>query len=479
MKSKFDWQFRAESDTACLSYSSGCLRPRGKVLGGTSTINSMLYVRGHKHDFDQWNEYGNTGWDYESILKYFKKSENNLNDDFVQYKNGTYHSDNGLMKIDYFGGEIPFQRVYFDALQEIGLEIIDNVNADKIFGFTRIQGNVWNGKRDSTAKAFLIPAKDRKNLHIIYNAEVQRILIDENNQATGVEFVYKNQHTMQAHASKEVVLSAGSIMSPKILMLSGIGPKEHLRAHGIPVKSNLPVGKNLMEHIFARIFFTFKRNESIDPIRSQIDEIYQYLIHNSGPLAYGHQVQLTGFVNSKNHTEYPDVQVSYMQYPKHEHIDQSILAGFESHIKEFFVEKMKHFELAFFFVELIQPKSRGYIQLKSSSPSDKPVMRPNYLTNEEDVEAILQVIKRMLPIMNTKSFKENGVELLHLPIKECNNFEYLSDEYWRCYIHRVGYPTNHSVGTSKMGPDSDTKSVVDPRLRVRNIKGLRQIDGGM
>lgn len=479
LKSEFDWKFRAESDTACLSYSTGCLRPRGKMLGGTSAINSMLYVRGHQYDFDQWSEYGNTGWDYESVLKYFKKSENNQNEDFVQYKNGAFHSDKGPMKVGYFGGENPFHQVYFDAIKELGLEVIDDVNADKVFGVTKIQANVWKGRRDSTAKAFLIPARDRKNLHIMYNAEAQKILIDENNRATGVEFVYKNEHTMQALTTKEVVLSAGSIMSPKILMLSGIGPKEHLHAHGISVKSDLPVGHNLMEHIFARLFFTFKPNETIDPLCAQLDEIYQYAIHNSGPLAYGHQVQFTGFINSMNHTEYPDVQVSYMHYPRHSDIQKSVLAGFNPKIKEFFLEKMEHNEVGFIFIELVQPKSRGYIQLKSSSHSDKPVMKPNYLTSEEDVEAILRSIKRILPIINTKTFKGSGAELLHLPIKECDNFEYLSDEYWRCYIYRIGYPTNHSVGTSKMGPDSDPKSVVDPRLRVRKVTGLRQIDGGM
>lgn len=449
------------------------------MLGGTSGINSMLYVRGHKHDFDQWSESGNTGWDYKSVLKYFKKSENNQNEAFVKYQNGTYHSDSGPMKIDFFNGDILHNEIYLEALKEIGIEIIDDVNADRIFGTVRLQGNIWKGRRDSTAKAFLITAKDRPNLHIVHNAEVQKIVIDENNRATGVVFVYKGIHKMLASVKKEVILSAGSIMSPKILMHSGIGPKEHLQELQIPLKSDLPVGENLMEHIFVRLFVSFKASNSIDPTLIQLDNIYNYVVHRSGPLASGNQVEISGFINSLNRTDYPDIQLSYFHHPKYTDFNQSILTAFEPKIKEFFAEKTKHFEVGYIFVELIQPKSRGYIKLNSSSTADKPIMRPNYFTNDDDVEAILRSIKRVLPILDTKAFKERGAELMRIPIKECDKFEYLSDEYWRCYIHRIGYPTNHSVGTSKMGPDSDRNSVVDPRLRVRNIKGLRQIDGGM
>ncbi|XP_055296035.1 glucose dehydrogenase [FAD, quinone]-like isoform X2 [Sitodiplosis mosellana] len=480
LNSEYDWQFRTESDTACLSYPKGCLRPRGKMLGGTSSINSMLYVRGHKHDFDKWSSYGNPGWDYDSVLHYFKKSENNQNTDFVNYKNGMYHSDKGPMKVDSFSGEdLPYNQVYLKALSEIGIETIDNINADKIFGAVDVQGNFWNGRRHSTAKAFLIPASKRKNLHIIYNADVQKILIDENNRATGVEFVYKGERKMKAAATKEVVLSAGSIMSPKILMNSGVGPKDHLEELRIQVKSDLRVGENLYEHIFVRLFFSFSELEPIDPIHAKLDSIYNFAIHNTGPLANGFQVQATAFINTFNGTEYPDMQLSYLHLPQDVDIQRTVISGFEPKIKEFFNEKLKKFEVGCIFAELVQPKSRGYIKLSSSSPYDKPIMRPKYLTDKDDVQALFRAIKRVLGVLNTKAYKEKGARLLRLPLDRCDHLEYMSDEYWLCYIRYISYPTNHTVGSSKMGNSTDPEAVVDPRLRVRGIEGLRQIDGGI
>lgn len=181
----------------------------------------MQYVRGHKHDFDLWTEYGNPGWDFETVLKYFKKTENNLNIAYVNYKNGTYHSDKGPLNVASFGTKKPFEDVYLQALQEIGINTIADVNADIVLGAGENQINIWNGRRQSVATAFLIPAKHRKNLHIIYNAEVTRIIIDANNRAIGVKFTYEGKHKMKAFVTKEVILSAGSIMSPKVLMLSG------------------------------------------------------------------------------------------------------------------------------------------------------------------------------------------------------------------------------------------------------------------
>lgn len=414
------------------------------------------------------------------MLHYFKKSENNQNADFVNYKNGTYHSDKGAMLVDSFSGEdLPYNQVFLNALTEIGIERIDNVNADKVFGAVDVQANYWNGRRQSTAKAFLIPASKRKNLHIIYNAEVQKILIDENNRATGVEFIYKGKRNIKASATKEVILSAGSIMSPKLLMHSGIGPKDHLQELGIPVKSDLKVGGNLYEHIFVRLFFSFSALEPVDPIISKLENLYNFAIHNTGPLANGYQVQATAFINSFNGTDYPDVQVSYLHFPQNLDAQNSIISGFEPKIKKYFIEKLQQFEVGYIFVELVQPKSRGYIKLKSLSSYDKPIMRPNYLTDDDDVQAIFRSIKRVLKVLNTKSYKEKDAKLLRLPLDKCDHLEYLSNEYWLCYIRYISYPTNHSVGTSKMGNDSDPEAVVDPRLRVRGIKGLRQIDGGM
>lgn len=262
-------------------------------------------------------------------------------------------------------------------------------------------------------------------------------------------------------------------------MHSGIGPKEHLNELAIPLKSDLPVGQNLIEHIFVRLFFSFSALQPVDPIRVKLDNIYNFAIHNSGPLANGFQVQTTAFMNTFNGTDYPDMQLSYLHFPHDADIQRVVISGFEPKIKQFFTEQLKQFEIGYIFIELVQPKSRGYLKLNSSSPHDIPILRPNYLTDNDDVEAIFRAIKKVLGILDTQAYKEKGAKLLRLPIDQCDHLEYASDEYWLCYIRYISYPTNHTVGTSKMGNSTDPESVVDRRLRVRGIKRLRQIDGGM
>lgn len=478
---EYDWQFKAESETACLAYPSGCLRPRGKILGGSSGINSMQYIRGHKDNFNKWSDhYGNPGWDYENVLRYFKKSENNQYKPYVDYQNGKFHSDTGPMKVDFYDTEKkPFEDVYLNALKEIGIDTIFDINGDKDVGAGNNQGNIWNGRRESTAKRFLAPVKQRKNLHIIYYAEVEKILINETNHATGVQFTYQGNRRMEAFAKKEIILSAGSMMSPKLLMLSGIGPKDELQNLGIPVKSNLPVGKNYIDHLIIRLFVSFTPSGITLPT-SQFDDLYKLLMYNTGSLTTKPlSATMTGFMNSLNRTDSPDFQLHFYYNPQNSTFTSTGYTAYNTEMRDYLTEKTKTLDIGYVEVNLVQPKSRGYIKLNSSSVSDKPIIRPKYLTDEEDISAIIRAIKKILGLINTNTFKAKDAQLLHIPLEPCDNLTYLSDEYWRCYIHQIAYPPSHTVGTSKMGPDSDPESVVDPRLRVRGISGLRQIDGGM
>lgn len=477
---EYNWAFKAESETACLAYPTGCSRPRGKMLGGSSGINSMQYLRGHKDNFNKWSELGNPGWDYESVLKYFKKSESNNYKPYVEYQNGKYHSDAGPSKIDFYPGPPkPFEDVYLNALKEIGIDTIFDINGDKDVGATNNQGNIYNGRRESTAKAFLAPVKDRKNLHIMYYAEVEKILIDENNRATGVHFTYKGERKMQASAKKEVILSAGSHMSPKVLMLSGVGPKDELKNLGIPVKSDLPVGQNYIDHLILRLFVSFAPTPQAPPA-NQLDDLYNLLMHNIGSLTTKPlSATMTGFLNSLNKTENPDFQLHFYYNPVNSNFASSGYTAYNEEMRNYLTEKTKTLDIGYVEVNLVQPKSRGYIKLNSTSVADKPIIRPKYLTDDEDILAITRAIKRILGLLDTKTFKAKDAKLLKIPLPPCDGFEYMSDEYWRCYIGQIGYPPSHTVGTSKMGPDSDPDAVVDSRLRVRGITGLRQIDGGM
>lgn len=329
------------------------------------------------------------------------------------------------------------------------------------------------------AKSYLIPAKNRKNLHISYNSEVQKILIDENNQVTGVVMTQNGQNKT-VNAKKEVIMSAGSIMSPKLLMLSGIGPKEHLNEVNIPVKVDLPVGKNYIEHIIVRLFISFAPNSTeittTSTATSQLDDLYNLLVHNTGP--FTSQVrQLMGFIDSRNRTNFTDTSIHFNYFPPNTNVTSSVYTIYSDKLRDYFNEISKTNDIGYIDIDLVQPKSRGFIQLNKTSINDKPILRPNFVSDEEDIHAIIRSSNQMLALLDTKTLKEKQAKLLKIPLEACDALEYMSFEYWRCYIHQIGYPPSHSVGTSKMGTDSD--SVVDPRLKVRGVTRLRQIDGGM
>lgn len=247
--------------------------------------------------------------------------------------------------MDSFGPKQPFNDEYLQALREIGIPTIADVNADMVFGATDNQGNIWNGRRQSVAKAFLIPAKHRKNLDIFYYAEVKKNLTDQNNRAYGVKFAYKRKHKMKAFVRKEVILSAGSIMSPKVLMLSGIGPKLHLKQHNIPLKSDLAVGSNYIDHLILRLFVSFMPSTMIPPkTTTDLDDFYDYLIHSGGPLATKPlSAQLTGFINSQNqiNTNYTDIQLHFYYNPRNSDFRSSGYTEYNDQMREYLTEKPK------------------------------------------------------------------------------------------------------------------------------------------
>lgn len=481
-KSEHDWEFYAESDSACLALEHGCFWPRGKLLGGSSSINAMFYVRGTRQDYDRWAELGNPTWNYENILKYMKKSEGNGNPDFVKYKNGRYHNDNGPIGINTFGELHSFSKIFYEAGQERGIKFVDDINADEILGYTNAQGFVKNGRRQSTAKSFLVPAKNRTNLHIVKYAHVQKILIDDNSVVTGVEFVYKNKQLLRAVNRKEVILSAGAVSSVQLLMLSGIGPQEHLRKHNIKVKHNSAVGKNLMDHIFTSIFFQFHRSSPTQVSPTAIfDDIYNLAIHNNGSLTTLGLSQLIAMLDSADGTGQPDIELHFLMFEQNSwkfrmHISSK---KYDKTIENALFEANSKADIAIVWATLLKPKSSGFIELKSASATDKPRIVPNYFSNDEDMRNMLRGVKHQISFEQTETYRKHEGEFLKLPLNECDQFEFRSDDYFRCYIRYFSSTLYHPVGTSKMGPDSDAQAVVDSRLLVRGVRGLRQADAGI
>lgn len=442
------------------------------MLGGTSSINGMQFVHGPSENYNEWASLGNPGWDYESVLPYFKKFEGNKNETMVN--NGRYHSATGPVKIE--SGQIsPLKESLIATLRDAGVKFIDDINADKKLGHLVLQSCAYNGRRYSTAEAYLRSDKMRSNLHVIKHAFVNKILINKNNVAYGVEFTYKHQHKMRAYVNNEIIVSAGSVQSPPLLMRSGIGPCDHLEKHKIHCKADLPVGENYLNHLYVHFIFAMNISSSAVTPTDSFDNWYQYLVHNAGPLATS--ATLVGFIDTTNATGTPDIQQFYFPFQRGTSISsvegQNRFAGLDR-LNVITSDLITHSDVLYLTMSLLKPKSRGVIRLNKSQ---KAKIYTNYLTNPRDKEILVRAIKQQMNIMSSAPFRKIGLTFQHVPIPECDLLDYQSDSYWECYIKYVSSDGTHQVGSSKMG--TDPMSVVDPRLKVYKIKGLRQMDAGV
>lgn len=452
------------------------------MLGGTHGLNGMIYLRGNKRDFDTWESLGNPTWNWENVLKYFKKSESNEKVDFLEYQNGKYHSADGQLKVGKYFEHGQFRDIFVEAVKEKGLNFVDELNADIPLGYSNLQGTTSAGLRQTTAKAFLVSAKNRPNLHVMKHALVSKLNIDDNGEVKGVTFKYNSTKEFVARAKKEVVLSAGAISSPHLLMLSGIGPKKHLEAYKIPVRKNLPVGKNLQDHLVVPVIFQFHKSTAKSvKVEDAFDDLYQYAIHKTGILAGVGAINLAGLIDTTDSTGYPDIELQHFDFRKNSLEMTRFLEGigYEDNINRAIKDANADGDIVVVFVELLNPKSRGKILLRSSLVTDPVRIIPDYLEDKRDVETLLRGIKYQADFTKTKSFEKHEGKLIKIPIAECDKIEYMSDDYWRCYTKYMTTTVFHPVGTAKMGPSDDKKSVVDHELRVKGIKKLRVIDASI
>lgn len=482
-RTEYDWQYHTDpNDKYCRSFESGCYWPRGKMLGGSHGINAMIYLRGNREDYDNWYRLGNPTWDYDSVLKYFKKTERNLNQSYVMYQNKKWHSDEGAMPVNQYIHSDDIRYVYLNAAKERGYDEVHDLNADKTLGFTHLQGTTKNGMRFSTAKSLLASVKERKNLHIIKHAHATKISVDNSKTATGVEFIYKNSHSMVAKTKKEIILSAGAISSPQLLMLSGIGRKTHLEKMGITPIIDLSVGQNLQDHVVTMVPFQFhKSTAKPESLRDILDDIYNYAIHKTGPLTGVGSVDLGGFINTENHTGYPDIETQYFHFKRNSIFLENKLRtfGYKENVIKTFLESNAEGELNIVFIDILRPESIGEIRLNSKNPFEAPKIMPNYFAKEADVKTLVRGIKFITSFLDTKAFKEHEGSLVRIPLEDCDRFEFKSDDYWKCYLSHMSATLYHPIGTAKMGPTSDKESVVDSELKVKGINGLRVIDASI
>jgi choline dehydrogenase len=422
--------------------------PRGKVLGGSSSINGMLYVRGQARDYDVWAQLGNRGWSYSDVLPYFRRSEHR------ETGGDEFHGEGGPLNVANPTVTYPLLDRIIDAAEETGYPRNGDYNGAEQEGFGYYQLTQKNGRRFSAKAAYLDPVRNRRNLHVQPHAQVTGLVMD-GKRVTGVNYTVdgKPRRTL---VGREVILSAGSIQSPQLLELSGIGNPDILKAHGIEVAHELNgVGENLQDHYISRLVWRIKNtatlNESTRGVRLMM-EAFRFLTTSTGALTLSAGI-LAGFVKSRPELETPDIQY---------HIAH---ASFKDPKKRVF-DKFPGLTVG---PCQLRPESRGSIHVKSSDPFASPAIRPNFLDEEMDRQthlAGMRIARRIIESDAMAEFRE--MEILPGP-------DLQSDDELLDYARNTGATLYHPVGTCKMG--NDPMAVVDDRLRVHGLSGLRVVDG--
>ncbi len=452
-KTMVDPRFTRQFDTEPSDGTAGrnVVWPRGRVLGGSSSVNGLIYIRGQQADYGDWAAAGAQGWDYASVLPYFKRSEH--------YAGGAsaYHGVSGELGVSDLRNDHPSCAAWLQAAQQFGLPANPDFNTDTDYGVGAYQLSIRNGWRSSAAVCFLRPALARKNLHLVMHAQVSRVLFD-GSSAVGVEWITQGA-TTRARASREVILAAGALQSPQILQLSGIGPPDLLREHGIALVADSPeVGENLQDHYQARVIVRLREKISLnDQVRNPLELAkmgWQWLMYNRGPLTVG-AGQVGGFARTEHaRDERADIQFIVMPLsvdrpgmPLHEY------SGFSVSVTQ------------------CRPDSRGTLSIRSSDPFDQPRIAPRYFSAGHDRRVIVSGLAMAREIYRQPAFRDLWVEET-MPGSTCAS----TDDLWE-HARRTGGTVFHASGTCRMG--SDTRAVVDPALRVRGVDRLRVIDASV
>ncbi|XP_020812194.1 glucose dehydrogenase [FAD, quinone] [Drosophila serrata] len=482
--SDFVWNYFTEpSSESCRGMKDGrCYWPRGRMLGGSGAANAMLYVRGNRRDFDGWEAMGNPGWSYDEVLPFFERSVT---------PQGNVAHPRGYVSLNPFErNDEDIHQLILAGAKELGVPHVPAFEEGSETGYTHVPGTVRNGQRMSTAKAYLGAVVDsRPNLHVIKNAQVTRIHVDESNpqRVSSVSFEKDGkQHGIKI--TKEVVLSAGAIDSPALLLRSGIGPRQHLEELDLPVLLDLPgVGKNLQDHVLVPLFMRLDEGQAKAATEQEIlDDIYNYLMHRKGPLTTPSTASLVAFVNTNASSEsvYPDTEYHHLFFQRGRHDSLEILTrglSFQEQYVEHLQDYLRDSHLLCVFVLLSHPLAKGELRLRSTDPKEAPILTSNYLTEEEDVATLLRGIAYMESLEQTKAFQEHRAELAYIPIEECDKVKnYRSKEYWHCFAKYFTVTCYHQSGTVKMGSRDDPEACVSPSgLKIHGLSNLRVADASI
>jgi len=425
-------------------------QPRGKVLGGSSSINGLLYVRGQHEDYDRWRQRGNAGWGYDDVLPYFRKAEN-------QQRGGDkYHGVGGPLPVSDLGHPDPLSAAFIDAAAETGLPVNPDFNGATQEGAGFFQTTTQRGRRASTAYSYLRPAKSRGNLHVETSALAQRILF-EGRRARAVE--YRQGGVLRtARARKEILVSGGAYNSPQLLQLSGVGPAELLKQHGIDVVLDAPgVGNDLQDHLQVRLVMRCAQRITLnDIINHPVRRILagaRYAAFRKGPLTIAAGTS-GAFFKTNPRLASPDVQIHFLPFSTDKMGEKlHAFSGFSASVCQ------------------LRPESRGSLRIKSADPAVPPAIRINYLATETDRTAFVEGMKILRKILAAPALKPFVTEEIEAGPKVTSDEDILN------FCRQRGSTVYHPTSTCRMG--NDPLAVVDQRLRVRGIEGLRVVDASV
>ena len=443
---RFNWKFETEPEPAMND--RPIYWPRGKTLGGSSSINGLIFIRGQKEDFDGWRDLGNPGWGWDDVLPYFKKAEGN------DRLGEPLHSKTGPLKASSIPKKHALVEAFIKAANALGVPTTEDFNNLTQEGVGYFQLSTHKGLRCSAAVAYLKPAKERSNLTILTNSQVSKVIF-ENKKAVGVEFIQQGSKKT-IRSNKEVILSAGAIQSPQILQLSGVGPAKLLQELNIPVVHDLPgVGENLQDHLQFRLIYELNQpistNIQLSSWFGQLKMGLEWLLFRGGPLSIG--INQGGlFTRVMKDSKTPDIQF-------HMATLSADMAGGKVHPFSGFTMSVCQ----------LRPESRGYVRIQSADPLSPPKMVANYLATQHDRDTSVAAVNFARKIAQTEPLRS-------LVTREVKPNNPQSDEEVLEFCRNTGATIFHPTGTCQMGPDSNPMAVLDTSLRVRGVEGLRVVD---
>ena len=446
--SPYNWRYETTPQKHCND--RRMYWPRGKTLGGSSSINAMLYVRGHASDYDHWRQLGNEGWSYDDVLPYFKKAENNerWSDDF--------HGKDGPLNVAEQVDPNKLNEAFLHAAGQAGYQRIDDFNGANQEGVGYYQVTQKERQRWSAASAYLRPAveRNRNNVHVISNALVERIILDRD-RAMGVRYKQKDGRDEVARCSREIILAGGAVNSPQLLMLSGIGPADHLKSVGIRALHDLPgVGGNLQDHLDASLLQFCKTRDTYDTANKLVS-LYQYWKDKKGP-GTSPIAESGGFLSTRAGLSAPDIQLHFLPVLVVDHGRTKMKKnGYSLHVCT------------------LRPESRGTIRLQSSDPGVHPLIDANYLAERRDLDTLIEGVKIGREIFAGTAFDPYRADEFQPGAAMKTDAEI--EQWIRSHCETIYHP----VGTCKMGPVNDPMAVVDHRCRVHGLVGLRVVDASV